>query len=199
MPLSLTDSYDFVLIGRSRIAGRVAQQLRVVSRDKSRYGYNLWLDKETGLMLKMNMVDMRGQLIEQIQVTELSVTPQPNPVFAKIEVASLPEVVNLPQMAQRTYHWQLQQLPVGMKEVRRDIHRLPLTGGLVGYSMLSDGLVDVSIYIQPLEQAIDGEVALRHHSNTLLTRALGDFQVTVVGKLPAETANAIASAVVLVN
>lgn len=198
-PLSLTDSYDFVLVGRSRIAGRLAMQIRVVSRDKSRFGYNLWLDKSTGLLLKMNMVDMGGQLLEQLQVTELVVTAQPDPVFLKLEQAAMPEVINLPHISHRAEHWKLQPIPLGMKVVRRDIHRLPLTGELVGYSMLSDGLIDVSIYIQPLENAIDGEVLLRHNANTLLTRRLGDFQITVIGNLPAKTANAIASAVVLLE
>jgi sigma-E factor negative regulatory protein RseB len=199
-PTKLMDSYDFVMVGRSRVSGRAAQQIRVVSKDKSRFGLNIWLDQETGLMLKMNIVDLKGQLLEQIQVTSLEVTEKPDPFFARIESAMLPKVLKIPAATPLTSKWQINYLPVGMYQVKMDVHRLPVTGESVDYLMLSDGLVDVSIYMRDATPGTASQdVLIRHESDTLLTRSQGGINVTVVGKLPATTANNIANSIRRVN
>lgn len=199
-PTSLTDAYDFVLVGRSRISGRAAQQIRIVSKDKNRFGYNLWLDQETGLPLKLNMVDMKGLLLEQIQVTALQVTEQPHVYFSRIESAKLPQVLDFRQPTNNAERWQVAYIPAGMEIVKRDTHRLPFTGAQVDYLMLSDGLVDVSVYLQPTSsQTSQKDMLWRVESNTFITRQQGPFSVTVIGKLPPQTANAIASSVTMVT
>ncbi|MCC2614699.1 MucB/RseB C-terminal domain-containing protein [Aestuariibacter halophilus] len=199
-PLQLSGSYEFMLVGRSRVSGRAAQQLRVVSRDKSRFGLNLWLDQETGLPLKMNRVDLQGQLLEQIQVTALDVTAEADDYFSRIELAKLPEVVTFPPSPRSSHQWQIDFMPTGMQLVKWDVHRLPITGDVVEYVMLSDGIVDISIYLQPASASrVTEDVLLRHESDTFLSRRQGDAHVTVIGKLPAQTANAIAASVKLVT
>ena len=193
-PLSLYDGYEFIMVGRSRISGRAAQQIRIVSKDKNRFGFNMWLDQETGLLLKLNMVDLKGQLVEQIQVTELQVTEQPHEYFSRIELAKLPDILNFSQNQAPELKWTIDFMPLGMHVVKKDIHRLPVTGDIVEYMMLSDGLVDVSVYLQQGAKSSD-DVLLRHESNTYLSRNQGDVAVTVIGKLPAQTANAIASSI----
>ncbi|WP_339768479.1 MucB/RseB C-terminal domain-containing protein [uncultured Paraglaciecola sp.] len=195
-PDEIKASYDFVMVGRSRVSGRAAQQIRIVSKDKSRFGMNVWLDQETGLMLKMNLVDLNGQLLEQIQVTACHVTEQPDDFFEKIEPAMLPEVLELRPQVNTKPIWNIAYMPVGMIEVKRDIHRLPITGLSVEYVMLSDGLVDVSIYMRESQNdGINQDILLRHESDTLLTLNQGKLNVTVVGKLPPETANHIANSI----
>ena len=95
-PMSLTDAYEFALVGRGRVSGRIAHQIRVVSKDKNRFKFNLWLDQNTGLPLKINMVDLEGQTIEQIQVTDLSVTAQPDAYLTKMQGTTLPDTILLP-------------------------------------------------------------------------------------------------------
>ncbi len=198
-PLSLSEGYEFVIVGRSRISGRAAQQLRIVSKDRNRFGLNLWLDQDTGLLLKLNMVDLQGQVVEQIQVTDVEVTPEPHPFFSSIDLNALPDIVRVQGNTESQYQWQLDFMPQGMKPVKRDIHRLPLNGGLVEYMMLSDGLIDVSVYLQQANgNSRENDILLRHESNTFLTRQQGSILVTVIGKIPAQTANAIAASVTAV-
>ncbi|MFT2092983.1 MucB/RseB C-terminal domain-containing protein [Paraglaciecola sp. 2405UD69-4] len=199
-PEKLKDAYDFFMIGRSRIAGRAAQQIRVLSKDRTRYGLNLWLDQNTGLLLKLNMFSLDSQLLEQIQVTGLNVTTSPDEFFSKIEDSMLPEIVTYQSKKLRDSAWEINYLPVGMKVVKRDLHRLSGTGKTVEYIMLSDGLVDVSIYLQdfgngqPIQNLV-GTV----QSDTLLTIQHGQLNITVIGKIPAETANRIANSIKRVN
>ncbi len=193
-PMGMIDAYELVLVGKSRVSGRAAQQIRVVSKDRSRFGFNLWLDQDSGLILKLDMLDLKGQLLEQIQVTELDITDKPNPFFDRLMAASLPEKIDIAPVPDRPKRWAVGYLPEGMKEVKRDIHRLPITGNVVEYMLFSDGLVDVSVYLQNSDEvASDQDILVRHEANTLLIRKVDNLQVTVVGKVPPQTAVEIAA------
>jgi sigma-E factor negative regulatory protein RseB len=200
LPEKLMLAYEFILVGRSRIAGRAAQQIRIISKDKSRFGLNVWLDQETGLLLKMNMFGQEAQLLEQIQVTSLQVTKDPDPFFAKIEPGMLPEVVNFGPSTPHNSPWKISYIPKGMTIIKRDLRRLSGSGEVIEYIMLSDGLVDVSVYLQERydnksQENLVGTV----QSDTLLTIEHGDLNITIIGKLPAATANAIAKSIQRIN
>jgi sigma-E factor negative regulatory protein RseB len=199
-PEKLFDSYEFVLVGRSRIAGRAAQQIRVISKDKSRFGLNLWLDQESGLLLKLNMMNLEGQPLEQIQVVAIQVTEKPDPFFARIDLPMLPDILVMRPQQDSSPRWLINYLPIGMRVSKQDIHRLPMTGEVVDYILLTDGLVDVSIYLQPMASAKASQDLIgRHESNTILTRQMGEVSVTVVGKIPAVTADAILKSIQFVQ
>lgn len=196
-PDSLRDGYEFVSVGRARVAGRPAQQIRIVSRDNSRFNYQLWLDEKTGMLLKLNMLDLQGVLLEQIQVTALTITDNPHDYFHRVNQASLPKPMAISAAKTRDHNWEVTYLPTGMEEVRRDIRRLALTGQVVEYKMFSDGLVDVSVYVQPANEALGSDLVLRHDLNTFLTLTDGKAQVTVVGEIPPQTAQSIATSLSL--
>ncbi|MEP1447070.1 MAG: MucB/RseB C-terminal domain-containing protein [Paraglaciecola sp.] len=199
-PEKLLLGYEFIMVGRSRISGRAAQQIRIVSKDKSRFGLNVWLDQETGLLLKMNMVGQESQLLEQIQVTGLQVTQEPDPFFAKIEPGMLPDVVNFSPSSAISSPWTINYLPKGMTIVNRDLRRLSGSGEVVEYIMLSDGLVDISVYMQnSSSNKQQGNLVGTVQTDTLLTIQHGELNVTVIGKLPAATANAIAKSIQRTN
>ncbi|WP_340676951.1 MucB/RseB C-terminal domain-containing protein [Paraglaciecola sp.] len=199
-PEKLFASYEFVLVGRSRVAGRAAQQIRVISKDKSRFGLNLWLDQESGLLLKLNMVNLEGQPLEQIQVVAIQVTEKPDPFFARIDLPMLPDILVMRGQQDNPPRWKINYLPTGMRISKQDTHRLPMTGEVVDYILLTDGLVDVSIYLQPMASAKASQDLIgRHESNTILTRQMGEVNVTVVGKIPAVTADAILKSIQFVQ
>ena len=192
-PEQLSDAYEFVAVGRARVAGRSAQQIRIVSRDNTRFGYQLWLDESSGMLLKLNMLDLQGGLLEQIQVTAFAISPSPAEYFSRINSASLPPPMALSNTPMRPHSWDVTYLPAGMREIKQDTRRLALTGQVVEYKLFSDGLVDVSVYVQPADDALGETLALRNEVSTFLTLTDGKAQVTVVGEIPLQTANAIAN------
>ncbi|MBC3766883.1 MucB/RseB C-terminal domain-containing protein [Neptunicella marina] len=196
-PLDLADAYNFVLVGRSRISGRATQQIRVICKDKTRYGFNLWLDQESGLLLKMDMVDQSGKIIEQVQVASLSVTEKPADIFQKIEEEKLPDIVNNSIAALPEHKWQLRWLPQGMNEVRRDTHRLSVTGNVIDYILYSDGLVDISVYIQDDYPGESNKNLYRHGAETYYSFHQGNLEITVVGKIPPQTADRMAQSLAI--
>ncbi|MFC3094747.1 sigma-E factor regulatory protein RseB [Alteromonas sediminis] len=196
-PESLYGAYEFVLVGRSRVSGRPAQQIRVVSQDNTRYAYQVWLDEETAMLLKMNMLDKQGNVLEQIQVSSFSFSEQPHPYFQRVNQSALPKVMALPPTQLGEHKWAVSYVPVGMKEVKQDTRRLAISGQLVDYRLFSDGLVDVSVYVEPANQSLNQDVLLRHKLNTFLSLTNGNVQVTVIGEIPPETANNIARSLVV--
>ncbi|MBX4384011.1 hypothetical protein K4G98_26000, partial [Mycobacterium tuberculosis] len=57
-PLSV--AYDVVSVGRTRIADRLCDVIRVVARDGTRYSFIAWLDAETKLPLRVDLLDRDG-------------------------------------------------------------------------------------------------------------------------------------------
>lgn len=196
-PAAIFAAYDVVLVGKSRVTGKAALHFRVLSKDGSRYSYALWVDSETYLPLKLNTLTLKGEVLEQVQVTNLVITDSVHADFLKLETQQLPQVRHINPPKEFALKWSITSLPVGMKEVKRDIHRLAITGELVEYKLLSDGLVDVSIYLQKAGTVPQDDVLIRNQSETFLSRVRDGLQLTVVGKIPAPTANKIMEMIAL--
>jgi sigma-E factor negative regulatory protein RseB len=142
--------------------------------------------------LKLNMLDLKGKLVKQIQVTQFQVTDTPNEFFSRINQDMLPAVSSISQTAHQ-HTWQVDYLPQGMQVIRRNTHRLSVTGQIVEYALLSDGLVDVSVYVMPSDQANLDNNIYRHEAKTMLTLVRGNVQISIIGEIPARTANEIAT------
>ena len=196
-PEAIFAAYDVVLVGKSRVTGKAALHFRVLSKDGSRYSYALWVDSQTYLPLKLNTLTLKGDILEQVQVTNLVITDTVHPDFLKLEVKELPQVRHINPPKEFALKWSITSLPVGMIEVKRDIHRLSITGELVEYKLLSDGIVDVSIYLQKAGSVPQDDVLIRNQSETFLSRVRDGLQLTVVGKIPAPTANKIMEMIAL--
>lgn len=192
-------SYEVLLMGRNRISGRMAQQLRIVSKDKSRYGYHLWLDEQTGLLLKLNMYNLDGSLLEQILVTQLIISDDVKNYFDNIQIEQLPPLAVAGSQGMQKLSWTVAYRPVGMQILKQNLHRLSITGDPAEYMMLSDGLVDVSIYVMAANDAIQNDISVTTDTTTVVSISDGRAQVTVVGEIPVATANKIANSIVLVK
>ncbi len=62
----LAPYYDFISVGRTRIADRLCEVLRVVARDGTRYSYIVWMDAETRLPMRVDLLDRDGETLEQL-------------------------------------------------------------------------------------------------------------------------------------
>ncbi|MFT4652394.1 MAG: sigma-E factor negative regulatory protein RseB [Kangiellaceae bacterium] len=198
-PDLLNAGYEVLLMGRNRVSGRMAQQIRVISRDKSRYQYHLWLDEQTGLLLKLNMYDLQGALLEQIQVTQLSINEDVQQHFVNIQADQMPPVAVTQSTLNQQLPWTLGYMPVGMQTVTENLRRISLTGKAAEYMMVSDGLVDVSIYVMKATDVAQEDIAFATDATSIVSISDGRIQVTVVGEIPLETASKMANSIVLIN
>ena len=192
---ALEPSYNFISVGRSRVLGRAAQLIRVVSKDDNRHGHWLWLDQESGLLLKMAVITRKGQLLEQVQFTHLEITDSPAESLNQLNVAELPAIVDLPESQIEEFSWSVDWLPEGFKQLKLDRHRIAQTKQPVEFMLFSDGLIDVSVYVgksQDNQRAVDFAM---DGATVVLNQVVDGFEVSVVGKVPSKTAKLIADSV----
>ncbi|WOH37326.1 MucB/RseB C-terminal domain-containing protein [Thalassotalea fonticola] len=187
-------TYDFIGVGKSRILGRPAQLVRLESKDKQRFGYWLWLDIESGLLLKAAVISRQGELLEQIQFTHLMITKQSNDILTQITSAKLPE----PHMLNASdikLPWQVNWLPDGFELVKTSKRLIQKVEGQVESLMFNDGLVDVSVYVIASDDP-PRQVTVNQTGATVLLSSLREgYEITVVGQVPAKTAASIAQSI----
>ena len=193
---SLVSSYEFISVGRSRVLGRLAQLIRIVSKDQDRFGYWLWLDQESGLLLKLAIVSRKGQLLEQIQFTQLEITDNLVDTLKQLQTAELPPVIDVVNTHQnKELGWQVNWLPSGFKQVKSNRHRISATKQPVEFILFNDGLVDVSVYVGVSNDKQRDVAYVMDGATVVLNKVVNGFEVSVVGKIPTTTAKAIADSV----
>ena len=65
--------YRFSVTGFGRTAGRQAVHLEIHPLDTHRFGYRLSLDKETGLLLRSELVGPNKKVLERFQFVDISI------------------------------------------------------------------------------------------------------------------------------
>lgn len=196
VPERLTDldeSYTIELGRQTRIAGRPAQQLDIRARDDFRYGYRLWADRDTGLLLKADVTDENGKLLEQFLFTQISI----GSTISDAALAPQATSGNLTwyrdndgPMTSPTTSWRATKLPKGFKLTSTVMRRLPKGSRVVEQLVYSDSLAAVSIFIEKLSDStsptlMDGSMQMG--ALHAFGKTIDGHHVTIVGEVPAKT------------
>ncbi|WP_058913195.1 sigma-E factor regulatory protein RseB [Entomohabitans teleogrylli] len=186
--------YDFIAVGRTRIADRLCEVIRVVARDGTRYSYIVWLDSETKLPLRVDLLDRDGETLEQFRVISFTVNDQVSNMMRGLEKASLPPQLSVPGGEKINFNWAPSWVPQGFNEVSSGRRPLPTIDVPVESRLYSDGLFSFSINVNRAGTS-DGEQILRTGRRTVTTEVRNSTEITVVGELPPQTAKRIADSV----
>ena len=73
----LAEFYEVNPQGSERVAGREANVLMVQPRDANRFGYRLWSDKASGLLLRADVVNDRNEVLETSAFSEVTICVKP--------------------------------------------------------------------------------------------------------------------------
>ena len=194
----LAEHYTITLGKLRRIAGYDCQAIVLTPKDEVRYGYRLWADAHSGMLLKAQTFNGDGATLEQF-------------TFTQLEIGNVPRDRLRPPPAAR--HWHVEQAGVApanlalagwtvgatlpgfrkIVEVRRMLHDTRSVGQLV----YSDGLAAISVFIEPIAGRSD---AARHGiarmgAVNVYRREMADHLVTVVGEAPAASVRRVGDAV----
>lgn len=180
-----------------RVAGRTARAVVIKPRDDLRYGYQLWADVATGLLLKASLVDEQGAMLEQYMFAQINIG---RPIAESALKSQIPAGKFIRQPLDSTdtepmpHGWNAAELPAGftltarMSRPRRD-SRLPME-----HLVYSDGLAVVSAFIEPLPEQ-DGRESLegvtRMGAVHVYNRTTNGHRVTVMGEVPAATVSMV--------
>lgn len=197
----LDAQYRLEMIGRGRsVLGRDARIVAVVPRDAYRFGYRLWIDEETRMPVRTDLVDAQGNVLEQVLFTTLSLG------------GSLPDSVLKPAAradgyawvrqgrgsvpASEPVAWRFSRLPPGFRLSSAGLQLLPGADRPVTHLVVTDGLASVSVFIEapvPGRHASEGQG--RVGSAFAYSTTVGGHQVTALGEVPPQTVQYIAAAI----
>ena len=202
----LSEHYDLLVTGQSRIAGHDCKIVAVRPKDNYRYGYRLCIEKNTGMLLKSEMLDPKNRLIEQVVFTDIrfpSSIPEHSfePGISDKEyiwhtVPSKKQVSSLsPDLA-----WHIGSLPPGFKLSENIKRPIAASTQPVQHMVVTDGLASVSVFIakpDAVNRVFSGTMgrgALHTHA-----LSLNSHQITVVGEVPESTVKMIGQSIVYKN
>ncbi len=191
------DQYNILVDGDGRVAGRTATRLRVAPLDTHRYGYRLWLDHDSHLLLKSEVVDGSGVALERVEFVSLDLSPG-----LTVADFDLPDSVReselqpvsrdqMPNRMQVDTDW----LPAGFEAADPDWRsgdgkRLPVAAQ--GYS---DGLAAFTVFVETVGQGDIEEGVSRVGPTVAVSRLLkapaGSYLITLVGEVPQSTAERV--------
>lgn len=198
----LKDYYRFALDNQEKVAGRTAQKIVIAPNDKFRYGHNLWVDKETGLLLKTHLVDGRGNLLEQFMFTEIEF------------MQSVPDDLLKPRITGDAYTWHkakkqdkdidpesdnevwvIEALPAGFTNDMERHHNMP-NQKVVHHMVVSDGLASVSVFIEEHQAKMPNLIgASRMGAVNAFGKLVNNHHVIAVGEVPRATVRMISESV----
>jgi sigma-E factor negative regulatory protein RseB len=198
-------SYALHVGDTARIAGHQARNLKVIPRDKYRYGYSLWLEEHSGLLLKWELIGSDQKPIAKMMFTDIKLgsavdvhelTPSKQLKKFKTVESKLPAGRGGVNSAPT---WKPSSLPPGFKltshryfgEHEREIYE---------HLVYSDGLVAVSVYVENVKPDNDLRTGMSRLGTThAFSRTTQDMLITVVGDVPEITVQFIGNSVKVVG
>ena len=206
LPLSIIDNdtsgYRLETGGEARIAGHSARRVSIIPEDNYRYGYDFWLENQTGLLLKWEVFDASHKPLAKLMFTDFAMgsaiklaeleSDSRAEDFVEMKTFSQEQVV----LTQSVPRWQPARLPPGF-QLASHSHK-PGADGVYEHMVYSDGLAAVSVYVeqQGPESSVKPGVS-QLGTNNAYTRKQGIFQITVIGEVPPITVKSIANEMAL--
>ena len=190
----LSPYYDFISVGRTRIADRLCEVIRVVARDGTRYSYIVWMDAETRLPMRVDLLDRDGETLEQFRVIAYNVNTQVASNMQMLANANLPPLLSVPTGDKVAFNWGPSWVPQGFVEISSSRRQLPTVDVPVESRLYSDGLFSFSVNINRANRNSTDQM-LRTGRRTVSTTVRDNNEITVVGELPPQTAKRIADSI----
>lgn len=197
----LVKYYDLVKEGTDRIAGLACQIIVLHPKDGMRYGYRLWADQSTGLLLRAQTLSANGSEIEQITFTQVAIG-NVDPARLKPSVSDIKgwRIENAVASPAHLSGLAL-KAPAGfskIREVKRAVSdtadKAPGSAKDVSQLVFSDGVAAISVFIEPDTQNLR-EGSLQRGAMSVLYKRVNGFWITIVGEVPPAAIKQVADSV----
>lgn len=194
----IAEFYDVSPQGEDRVAGREANVLLVKPKDAYRYGYRLWADHASGLLLRADVIGEHGEVLESSAFSDVSIDVKPQlesvlQPMRKLEGYRVLRPSMLPTQLEAE-GWLIRAGVPGFRQV--SCVKRPMDGAADDapaehralQTIFSDGLTYVSVFIEPYDptrhvRPLQASVG----ATQTLMRKQGEWWITVVGDVPPAT------------
>ena len=197
---AIAQHYSARSIGSDRVAGLETDVVQLLPKDDMRFGYRVWSEKKTGIVVKLQTLDNDGRTLEQAAFSELQLD-------APVSMGKLtqmmentegyrvehPEIVKTSAAAES---WVLKSTVNGFKPVACFKRTgLSADGHNPANTMqwtFSDGLASLSLFVEPADRRrhVQEGTTTAGATNTLSRRLVdksGEWWLTLVGEVPRQT------------
>lgn len=197
-PERILERYTVRLGDVERVAGIECQVIHIEPKDRLRYGYRLWVDRDSGLLLRAVTLNDRNEVLEQMAFAEVRIgervdKSQLSPSWStdgwRIERTEQPSI----EIAR--YGWHIAP-PAGFKKEREVMRSLwGTTQRKAMQAIFTDGIASVSVFIEPGSQDSVVESGQSNGPTSVYARRVADARITVVGEVPIATVKSLARSV----
>ena len=195
--------YTAQRVGSGRVAGFEARVVQLKPKDDLRFGYRIWSEKKSGLVVKLQTLGAHGEVLEQAAFSDLKID-------APVDMGALVRMMGdtsgykvvttaMVKTTAAAEGWTLKSPVPGFKPMT--CYMRPITAAGASDNALqwvfSDGLASVSVFVETYDPKRHAqETHLTVGATQMLTRHLstsaGDWWITVVGEVPLRTLTAFA-------
>ena len=198
---AISEYYNFEIAGEDRVAGLDAWIVNIRPNDKYRYGYQLWIEKQSRLLLKSELKNPLGVTLEQIMFTQLNINNEIDDALLKPSVSgenftwhNNAKAENISVSSDKK--WQVTSMPTGFTMSEQEKAALIIDQIPVDHFVYTDGLAMVSVYVEKIKEQNYANKGSSNFGgvNTYSTHVSG-YQVTAVGEVPKATVQLIADSV----
>lgn len=200
----VTDFYELKPVGVERVAGHEADVLQLRAKDAHRFGYRLWAERGTGLLLRSEVLGEHAEVLESSAFSDvaINVKPQAEMVTQPLRKLDGYRIVRPPVTTAQleSEGWTLKHNIPGFTQV--SCVKRPFDGALrvrgstdpVLQAVYSDGLTFVSVFIEPFNpERHQRPMSTVIGATRTMMRRYGDWWVTVMGDVPTATLRAFAA------
>ena len=201
---AIGELYVLTSDGTERVADREASVISVRPKDRYRYGLRLAVGRETGLLLKMELLDSDSTALEQIVYTHLelpasipdeALKPRASDAgFTRYEAGAAEDAGRDP--AVRAEKWTIGWLPDGFRMMDVSYGRIQPGGDVVDHRVYGDGLASLSVFIERAPDAgdrIEGPSSVG--AVNAYSRVIDEYQLSVVGEVPGIAVERVAASI----
>jgi sigma-E factor negative regulatory protein RseB len=177
-----------------RVAERESQSILLEPKDGLRYGHELWVDVNSGLLLKAGLINEHGEPVETFTFTQLQIGGPigREALRSKYETQSKDWQVRDVRATERRGEdaaWQFKvQLP-GFSKIADMTRRTRPGAADSSHVIFSDGLAAISVFIESLGAAgqHDELGMLSMGATNVYSRIAGEHLLVIMGEVPQAT------------
>lgn len=196
---SIPEFYAVKALGNERIAGLDAEVVQLLPKDALRFGYRIWTEKKSNLVVKLQTLDSAGHVLEQAAFSELQLdAPVKMEKLAQMMAATDGYRLEQPLLVKTTAAaegWALKSPAAGFKPLNCYKRPTQATGVAAEPGaaqtlqwIFSDGLATVSLFVEDFDKTRHTQegVISAGATHTLLKR-MNEYWLTAVGEVPSQT------------
>jgi len=201
----LAEHYQMKKMATARVAGRDSQMIRLEPRDAWRFARQFWIDLDNGLLLKAEVLDGGGSLLESLSFTELQLgvpagIDPASPAFLAERSPGRDWEVRQPRLQEMRDDagWQFRSELPGFRRQSAMVRGMG-DDREVRHWVFTDGLAAVSVFISPAAAGEEQSQSESYGATQVVKQYVDGHKIVVMGDVPAAAIRLLAQGVVRVN